>query len=139
MPQQLPVVRCQRGGEYIALPRPSATTEERPQHYWPAGRQTLVLVCQDHGHTSVFKEKDVLLGLEPAEQDLTASRFWKVEFLCDREGCGQKVLAHARIDAGYTADDTARYLLASRPGLQCAENHVLTFKAQVLSAEVVSY
>jgi len=84
----------------------------------------LALVCRLHGHTSVYSRSDV--HPEPTEAEtpnLPYSVFWRAKFVCDRQNCGNTVLAHTSVEAGYTAADIAKLLLSSIPGLACADAH----------------
>jgi hypothetical protein len=136
--QGFPQVACQLGGEQILLPYQNLKEISVPRYYWPNNREQLVLVCREHGHTSVYSNKELRWGpLPPSDHNQTLTNFWKAEFRCDRQNCGKIVLAHTRLGIEHTSESVAKFLLESRPGLKCANNHVLPVRAQVLFVEIV--
>jgi hypothetical protein len=139
---ELPQAVCRIGGERILLPY--RILQEKPflRYYWPTEGEPLILVCQEHGYTSVYYSRDeAFLKHRPVRatsHNHTPTAFWKTEFRCTQEDCGKRVLAHTRLDTSNTSDSVYAFLLASKPGIKCARGHILSSEhSQFLTTEVV--
>ncbi len=74
-------------------------------------------------NTSVYRGRMSIRSRRSRDPKSTLQCFWRAKFVCDQQNCGNTVLAHTSVEAGYTAADIAKLLLSSIPGLACADAH----------------